>query len=345
MRVKDFLNGKWEIIGPVLKPSKKGGWDDFATISPIVFKHPLKAGAIMYYQGQSYNSRDWRIGVAESAKIIRWKKIQDNPIIDYKDKKKIYQTDAAYLFKYKGNYYLFCEERMYERTSQHNIKDSIKILVPPFLRKILWKIDRIRKDKLKISKYIEHSSNRYVIRFSSNNPLKWDINSRIVIGTKRGLGVDICSPKIYNFHGKYHLLCGVFDGKKTKTALTPVKNPLDLKGIRLNIILEPGKKGDWDEDGVIMASILEVDDGYVGFYEACNSKKTYRIGMAYSYDLKEWKKFEGNPVIDIGERGSFYDRMIVAPYIFQDKKKIHLFFSAYDWRMNNCIAVAELKKR
>ena len=89
MKIKDFIRCKWEIIGPVLKPGKKGEWDDFAAISPIVQKHPKKKGRyIMYYMGQSWNSRNWSIGYAKSFNLVYWTKHKE-PIISYKDKNNI----------------------------------------------------------------------------------------------------------------------------------------------------------------------------------------------------------------------------------------------------------------
>jgi hypothetical protein len=342
MKIRDFLDGEFKVLNKIITPGKRGEWDDFATVTPIVINHPLKKGYIMYYQGQSKKSRDWRIGIAESEDLLDWKKMEDNPIIDYKDKKNIYQTDAAFPFK-KEKYYLFCEERRYKRELSHSIKDIAKLFLPSFAKKFLWLLDRIKRDKIKISKYIEHSSDRYIVRFESDNPLKWDVSTKKILLSKQNLGIDFCSPKIYFFKGKYYLLSGIFDGK-TKTALSQIRNPVNLEGIKLNIILESSQKGEWDCGGVIIVSIIEVEDGYIGFYEARDSDQTYQIGMAYSKDLKKWQKFSGNPVIRI-KKGTFYERMVAAPYIFRENKKVYLLFTAYDWKMNNSIAIAELKNK
>jgi hypothetical protein len=274
---------------------------------------------------------------------MHWTK-HEEPIINYKDKNRIYQTDAPYLLRYHGNYYLFCEERSFPRTFQHTLKDLIKLFIPISLKRRLWKIDRIERESKKTAKYIEHSSGRYIVRFSSKNPLFWNASKREIIAEKNDLGVDICSPKIYKFGRKYYLLAAIFDGK-TKTIFPKIKSPLDFNGINVKPVLEPStNKEEWDMAGVIMASILKADDGYVGFYEARNKNATYGIGMAYSKDLKNWKKFKDNPIIKKGEQGSWYDRMVCAPYVFSDNNNIYLFFTAYDWEMNNCIAVAKLKK-
>jgi len=156
--------------------------------------------------------------------------------------------------------------------------------------------------------------------------------------------VDICSPKIYKFGEKYYLLAAIFDGK-TKTIVSKINNPVKLEGINATPVLEPSQDEEsWDMAGVIMASIIKVEDGYVGFYEARDKNAAYGIGMAYTKDLKNWKKFESNPVLKKGKEGSWYDRMVCAPYIFSEKNSAYLFFTAYDWNMENCIAVARLKK-
>jgi hypothetical protein len=215
----------------------------------------------------------------------------------------------------------------------------------------MWRNERIDRQIKKTKKYIEHSKDREIVAFKSDTPYNFDIQTREVSKSE----IDLCSPKIYNFNNHYHLLAGAFD-KRTKTILSPIENPSYERSfpystnIRFcdkssHIILDSSEKEeDWDMNGVIMCCVIKLEDGYIGTYEARDKDEVYRIGLAYSYNLTDWERFKGNPILDIGEKGRFNDRMIAAPYLFQTKKELLLFFTAYDWEMNNSIAVARFVK-
>jgi len=75
--------------------------------------------------------------------------------------------------------------------------------------------------------------------------------------------------------------------------------------------------GDWEWGGLYKSCILEHEGIYYLFYNAktANSPWIEQTGVAVSTDLKTWKRFEGNPVIRVGAKGSFDDLFCSDPCV------------------------------
>jgi hypothetical protein len=56
-----------------------------------------------------------------------------------------------------------------------------------------------------------------------------------------------------------------------------------------------------------------------------NKARSYRIGYAYSYDLKTWKRDDSKAGIDISENG-FDCEMVAYPHVFELNNAIYLFY-------------------
>jgi len=75
-----------------------------------------------------------------------------------------------------------------------------------------------------------------------------------------------------------------------------------------NPILVPGDESAWDGDIIEACSVLKDKNTYYMYYHGAPKEKKYkyRIGVATApHPLGPWKKYEGNPIIDLGPEGSW----------------------------------------
>jgi predicted GH43/DUF377 family glycosyl hydrolase len=85
-------------------------------------------------------------------------------------------------------------------------------------------------------------------------------------------------------------------------------------------VLYPDEGGDWEQGGLYKSCLLEHEGVYYMFYNAKNRPEwpwVEQIGLATSLDLKKWKRFEKNPVLTIGRKGSFDDVFASDPCVLK----------------------------
>ncbi|MCX8183108.1 MAG: hypothetical protein N3F08_01620 [Crenarchaeota archaeon] len=78
--------------------------------------------------------------------------------------------------------------------------------------------------------------------------------------------------------------------------------------------------GGWEKGGLYKSCLLEHEGVYYMFYNAKNNLEwpwVEQTGLATSSDLKKWKRFEKNPVLTIGRRGSFDDVFASDPCVLK----------------------------
>jgi len=130
----------------------------------------------------------------------------------------------------------------------------------------------------------------------------------------------------------------------------------------VSTVLEPGKKGEWDDLSLWTGSAIKKGKKYYMFYTGRNSKKNnewvQKIGLAISKDKLKWERYDKNPVLEA--EGKYYSRYkkknrlrkIPAfrdPDVFKDpkSKKYYMIFSArkrgFKSVYNSCIGIAESK--
>jgi predicted GH43/DUF377 family glycosyl hydrolase len=240
-------------------------------------------------------------------------------------------------------FHLFCEEKKITQ----DFKFKIKSLISPGLRRILREL---KSTEMKSPTAVKHAEERYFVQFTSDDIINWDVNSKRIV-FKKSDDVNsfdskgVFSPQVYYIDGTYYLFYGGSDGKKTRTGLATSNDLMKWERANFNPILEPGGKGDWDENNALIVGVLRVDDGYCAFYEGEDRYNKYRIGIAYSLDLKKWEKFLGNPIIDVGSKGSFNESMVCSPHIFMDDGRLFLYFSAHDRNMRGHCGIAYIEEK
>ena len=107
-----------------------------------------------------------------------------------------------------------------------------------------------------------------------------------------------------------------------------------------NPVLDLGESGTWDDYDVLSPTVLFNGTEYQMWYSG-NDGSNHRIGYATSGDGVEWEKYHANPVLDLGESGTWDDSHVHSPTIFFDGIEYHMWYSGYDgsnWRIGYAIS-------
>ncbi|WP_321477973.1 hypothetical protein [uncultured Paludibaculum sp.] len=105
-----------------------------------------------------------------------------------------------------------------------------------------------------------------------------------------------------------------------------------------DIVLRPEDGADWERGGLYKPCLVEEQGTYYLFYNA-KSKNLPKsegggwreqTGVAVSTDLKVWKRYEANPIIQNGGPGSPDQRFASDPCVVTDGKRWLLFYFGLD---------------
>jgi len=96
-----------------------------------------------------------------------------------------------------------------------------------------------------------------------------------------------------------------------------------------NPILIPGENG-WDSRVIEAADILKDHDTYYFYYHAVGEKGSYQLGVATAdHPLGPWKKYENNPILEVGPEGSWDDIHVACAYIVKEHAdQYYMWYSA-----------------
>lgn len=84
-------------------------------------------------------------------------------------------------------------------------------------------------------------------------------------------------------------------------------------------ILSIGKPGSWDDDIASFASVLKDSMNFKMYYSGRRANFIgAQVGLAESNDGKHWEKYAGNPVLKLGPRGAWDDKMIWCPMVWKE---------------------------
>lgn len=96
---------------------------------------------------------------------------------------------------------------------------------------------------------------------------------------------------------------------------------------------------DWEKGGLYKACIIENENKYYMFYNAKNKTKKEgsignevwkeQTGIAFSDDLLNWERYEGNPVLKV-EANTWQSRFVSDPCVMQDGDKWIMFYFGFD---------------
>jgi predicted GH43/DUF377 family glycosyl hydrolase len=131
--------------------------------------------------------------------------------------------------------------------------------------------------------------------------------------------------------GVYHAYPGA--GYETGPAVIGVASTRNLHDWEVDLpSLTPSEEDSWESGGLYKACLVEERGGYYLFYNAKNASTHWReqTGVAISWDLMNWKRYEGNPIIRNGPAGSPDERFASDPCVLKDGDRWAFFYFGLD---------------
>lgn len=111
-------------------------------------------------------------------------------------------------------------------------------------------------------------------------------------------------------------------------------------------LLGPGPRGSWDERGVGDPYVIQPVAGgrYFMFFLGQDRARRQRLGVAESIDGVTWTKYLGNPILDLGQPGSFDEIGLGEPAVWQQAGKWWMLYTGRDrkeWRRTGLAVSAD----
>ena len=91
-------------------------------------------------------------------------------------------------------------------------------------------------------------------------------------------------------------------------------------------VLDLGASGTWDDNHVGFCTVLSDGTNYQMWYTG-HDGSNYRIGYATSSNGIEWEKHPDNPVLDMGENGTWDDSDVMAPTVLLDGTEYKMWYN------------------
>lgn len=100
-----------------------------------------------------------------------------------------------------------------------------------------------------------------------------------------------------------------------------------------NPVLDKGPAGSWDEKMVQLSCVIVIDDTFHMWYTGYNGNNWnygFQIGHATSPDGITWTKDPNNPVLPVGQIGSWDHSWVHASSVLYDGTKYHMWYGGCD---------------
>lgn len=81
-------------------------------------------------------------------------------------------------------------------------------------------------------------------------------------------------------------------------------------------VLGLGPRGSWDERGVADSYTIRVDGRFYLYYLGMDRARRQRLGVARSTDGIHWTKLRSNPILELGDPGSFDENGLGEPAVW-----------------------------
>lgn len=105
-------------------------------------------------------------------------------------------------------------------------------------------------------------------------------------------------------------------------------------------VLDPGPYGSWDERGVADPYVIRMDPYFYLYYLGQDRARRQRLGLARSTDGLHWEKLRSNPILELGDSGTFDEAGVGEPAVFQFRGLYWLFYTGRDIHENRGILFA-----
>jgi predicted GH43/DUF377 family glycosyl hydrolase len=105
-------------------------------------------------------------------------------------------------------------------------------------------------------------------------------------------------------------------------------------------VLPTGPRGSWDERGVADPYVIRIDDVFYMYYLGQDRARRQRLGVARSSDGISWTKLRSNPVLELGQAGSFDEVGLGEPAVWRSRGRYWMLYTGRDRREHRRIGLA-----
>ena len=166
--------------------------------------------------------------------------------------------------------------------------------------------------------------------------------------TKRGLAL---SPDLGSWEGGYIAANGsaLVEGAEFRywyQAGNPPRIGLarSSDGLHWSKLARPvvalGPRGSWDERGVADPYVIRAGGRLYLFYLGQDRARRQRLGVARSTDGLHWTKLRSNPVLDLGENGTFDENGLGEPAVWAARGSYWMLYTGRDRYENRRLGIA-----
>jgi predicted GH43/DUF377 family glycosyl hydrolase len=135
----------------------------------------------------------------------------------------------------------------------------------------------------------------------------------------------VLSPEGSTWEGSYIAANGTALGEGGKVLYWYHAGPRERPAIGLardwrkeaRPVLEPGPYMSWDERGVADPYVIRAGDLYYMYFLGQDRAARQRLGVARSHDGIQWEKLRTNPILEVGEPGTFDEKGLGEPAVWQ----------------------------
>jgi predicted GH43/DUF377 family glycosyl hydrolase len=105
-------------------------------------------------------------------------------------------------------------------------------------------------------------------------------------------------------------------------------------------VLQPGPVGSWDEMGVADPCVVRMGGFYYMFYLGQDRARRQRLGVARSAAGVQWEKLRSNPILELGEPGSFDENGLGEPAVWASRGRYWMLYTGRDRKERRRIGLA-----
>ncbi len=91
-----------------------------------------------------------------------------------------------------------------------------------------------------------------------------------------------------------------------------------------------GRSDSWDERGVADPYVIRAGENYYMFYLGQDRARRQRLGVAMSRDGVSWYKLRANPILELGEYGSFDSNGLGEPAVWASRGYYWMLYTGRD---------------
>ena len=142
--------------------------------------------------------------------------------------------------------------------------------------------------------------------------------------------VHVSDPGVLFGANEYKMWYTGDDGTHNRIGYATSDEGVEWKKYPGNPVLDVGQPGEWDSVYVSMSCVISDGAGYKMWYTGIGEHKNFvpqRIGYATSVDGIEWKKYPGNPVLDVGQPGAWDSIYVYKPHVIFDGEKYRMWYA------------------